>query len=128
MTDISNKGPNEYLPLTPAVLHIMLALMDGEMHGYAIMRDVRETTDGRMILGPGTLYGAIKRLLNEALIAESEERPDPLLDDSRRRYYELTEKGRRVLAGEVDRLDRLVELARRKELIDKTTSVPGKIP
>lgn len=125
---ISSKDLDQYLPLTPAVLHIMLALMDGEKHGYAIMRDVRETTDGRMNLGPGTLYGAIKRLLNGALITETDERPDPVLDDSRRRYYELTDKGKRVLAAEVDRLDRLVELARRKELVDKTTSVPGQMP
>ena len=72
MTDSEN-----YLPLTPAVFHILLALSDGEKHGYAIMRLVEETTQGRMVLGPGTLYGAVKRLLRSGLIVESDYRPDP---------------------------------------------------
>jgi DNA-binding PadR family transcriptional regulator len=110
-------NPEHHLPLTPAVFHIMLALIDGEKHGYAIMREVKKTTEGRMKLGPGTLYGAIKRLLKADLISETEERPDPALDDARRRYYELSELGRRVLASEVDRLNYLVEIARRKEVL-----------
>lgn len=109
--------PKEYLPLTPAVFHILLALSDGEKHGYAIMRAVRETTQGRMVLGPGTLYGAVKRLLRDDLIVESDYRPDPAVDDARRRYYALTDLGRRVLIAESERLADLVEFARRKDLL-----------
>ena len=114
----SENNPEQHLPLTPAVFHILLALIDGEKHGYAIMREVEKATEGRKKLGPGTLYGAIKRLLEASLIAEMDERPDPALDDSRRRYYGLTDFGRRVLAAEADRLDFLLELARRKKLLD----------
>ena len=103
----------------------MLALIDGEKHGYAIMREVEQTTEGRMKLGPGTLYGAIKRLLKAAMIVETDERPEPALDDSRRRYYELSDFGRRVLAAEVDRLDYLVEIARRKKLLATMTVGPA---
>jgi len=109
--------PENNLPLTPAVFHILLALSDGKKHGYAIMREVEQTTEGRMTLGPGTLYGAIKRLLKASLIAESDYRPDPILDDSRRRYYELTDLGWKVLAAESERLANLVEYARRKDLL-----------
>jgi DNA-binding PadR family transcriptional regulator len=112
MPDLEN-----YLPLTPAVFHILLALSDGEKHGYAIMRAVRETTQGRMVLGPGTLYGAVKRLLRDNLIVESDYRPDPSVDDARRRYYALTDLGRRVLVAESQRLADLVEFARRKDLL-----------
>jgi len=106
-----------YLPLTPAVFHILLALSDGEKHGYAIMRAVRETTQGHMVLGPGTLYGAVKRLLRDDLIVESDYRPDPAVDDARRRYYALTDLGRRVLVAESERLADLVEFARRRDLL-----------
>jgi DNA-binding PadR family transcriptional regulator len=106
--------PENHLPLTPAVFHILLALADGEKHGYAIMRQVETNTEGRMVLGPGTLYGAIKRLLQAGLIAETDVRPDPALDDARRRYYVLTDLGQAVLAAETERLARLVESARRK--------------
>lgn len=109
--------PEDFLPLTPAVFHILLALSDGEKHGYAIMRVVEEITQGRMILGPGTLYGAIKRLLKRSLITESDFRPDPVIDDSRRRYYQLTDLGRAVLTAECKRLADLVEHARRKDLL-----------
>ena len=109
--------PENNLSLTPAVFHILLALSDGKKHGYAIMREVEQTTEGRMTLGPGTLYGAIKRLLKASLIAESDYRPDPILDDSRRRYYELTDLGWKVLAAESERLANLVEYARRKDLL-----------
>ena len=86
---------DKHLPLTSAVFHILLALSDGEKHGYAIMRVVKETTGGGVVLGPGTLYGAIKRLQRANFIVESDYRPDPVIDDARRRYYELTEFGRR---------------------------------
>ena len=117
---------DKYLPLTPAVFHILLALSDGEKHGYAIMRVVEETTQGRMVLGPGTLYGAIKRLLRSGLIVESDYRPDPVIDDSRRRYYKLTDLGREVLIAESERLADLVEYARRKDLLGtKRASIGG---
>ena len=109
--------PENHLPLTPAVFHILLALSDGKKHGYAIMREVELTSEGRMTMGPGTLYGAIKRLLKANLIAESDYKPDPILDDSRRRYYELSDLGRKVLAGESERLANLVEYARRKDIL-----------
>jgi DNA-binding PadR family transcriptional regulator len=121
-------NPASHLPLTPAVFHILLALIDSEKHGYAIMRDVEQTSDGRMVLGPGTLYGAIKRLLKTGLIAETDERPDPALDDSRRRYYELTALGRRVLAAEAERLAHLVEVARRKDLLSGAIAGQGAEP
>jgi len=121
----SENNPEQHLPLTPAVFHILLALIDGEKHGYAIMREVEKATEGRKKLGPGTLYGAIKRLLESSLIAEMDERPDPALDDSRRRYYGLTDFGRRVLAAEADRLDFLLELARRKKLLDTVNEALG---
>src|SRR5437867_11393028 len=105
------------LPLTPAVFHILLALADGERHGYAIMQEVASRTEGKMRLGPGTLYGSIKRMLAEDLIEESDERPDPELDDERRRYYRLTHFGQRVVSAEVDRLAKLVRLARTKSLL-----------
>jgi DNA-binding PadR family transcriptional regulator len=107
----------EHLPLTPAVFHILMTLSDGEKHGYAIMRLVKETTEGSMVLGPGTLYGAIKRLQRDKLIVESDYRPDPVIDDARRRYFALTDLGRQVLVAESKRLAGLVEYARRKDLL-----------
>jgi len=114
--------PEYHLPLTPAVFHILLALTDAEKHGYTIMREVEDTTAGRMALGSGTLYGAIKRLNKAGLIAETDERPDPALDDSRRRYYALTDLGRRVLAAETERLDHLVKAARRKDIFSSAAA------
>jgi DNA-binding PadR family transcriptional regulator len=104
--------PHTFLPLAPATFHILLALVDGERHGYAITMKVAAATDGRMKLGPGTLYGALKRLLASKLIEESEERPDPAFDDERRRYYRLTARGRAVVQAEVQRLAALVKIAR----------------
>ena len=110
--------PGDLLPLTPAALNVLLALADGELHGYGIMLEVRERTGGRVRLGPGTLYGAIKRLKEGGVIEESGHRPDPEADDERdderRRYYRLTGFGGEVLAAEVERLDGLVRAARRK--------------
>jgi DNA-binding PadR family transcriptional regulator len=112
-----HSDPETFLPLTPAKFHILLALARGEQHGYAIMLDVEQQTEGRFTLGPGTLYGAIKRLLEEGLIQETEERPDPALDDERRRYYKLTELGLRVTSAEAQRLASLVVLARESRLL-----------
>lgn len=107
-----NREPESFLPLTPAVFHILLALADGEMHGYAIMTEVARATDGRVKMGPGTLYGTINRLLEMRLIEESDQRPDPKLDDERRRYYRLTDMGNRVVRAEAARYANIVKLAR----------------
>ena len=111
--------PDSLLPLTPAVFHVLLALAGGERHGYAIMQEVAEHTDGQIKLGPGTLYGTIKRLLEAQLIEESDERPDPHLDDDRRRYYRLTGVSEQVVRAEAQRYAAIVELARGKKLIRK---------
>jgi len=120
--DAAQTNPQGELPLTPAVFHILLALADGEKHGYAIMQEVETATDGQMTLGPGTLYGSIKRMLKAGLIAETDERPDPALDDARRRYYELSGYGRKVLAAEVERLEQAVRLAEQKHVLGGATS------
>jgi DNA-binding PadR family transcriptional regulator len=109
----------EFLPLTPAVFHILVALGNGEAHGYAIMQDVLSRTAGTVRLSPGTLYGAVGRLLEEHLIEESDERPDPTMDDTRRRYYRLTKLGGRVLAAETSRLSHMVRSARATRIIRK---------
>jgi DNA-binding PadR family transcriptional regulator len=106
-------------PLQPAAFHILLALAAGERHGYALMRDVEELSDGALRIGPGTLYGSIKRLLAAGLIAEADERPDPQLDDQRRRYYRLTADGQQVLTAEAQRLARLVAAAAHYEVIPR---------
>src|SRR5437762_11352741 len=103
------RNPEELLPLTPALFHILLSLADRERHGYDIMREVDERTEGKMRLGPGTLYGSIKRMLKDGFIEELEERPDPELDDERRRYYRLTDFGYRLAVAEAQRLERLVK-------------------
>ena len=102
------------LALTPPVFHILLALADVERHGYGIMQDVARQTGGALELGPGTLYGCIKRMLAAGLIEESEERPDPELDDERRRYYRMTALGRRAVRAETARLSAAVSAARAK--------------
>src|SRR4051794_12380730 len=109
MKDTAN--PEAFLPLPSATLHIMVALMGGEKHGYAIMGDVERLSDGAVRMGPGTLYGSIKRMLADGLIEELAERPDPALDDQRRRYYRLTGLGQQVCTAELRRLDTLVRRA-----------------
>ena len=103
--------PKQFLPLSPAVFHILLSLADGERHGYALKREISKRTDGKLNLGAGALYGAISKLLEQGLIAESDERPDPHLDDERRRYYKLTPLGRRTAQAEASRMRDLVQLA-----------------
>jgi len=103
-------------PLTPAVFHILLALADEDRHGYAIMQEVSQRAG--ITLGPGTLYGTIKRLLADGLIEESGHRPDPDLDDDRRRYYRLTPLGRRTASAEARRMADLVRVSRRKRLLE----------
>jgi DNA-binding PadR family transcriptional regulator len=124
-TDISIKmlkpktNPENLLPLTPAVFHVLLALAGEDRHGYAIMQEVAESTNGQIKMGPGTLYGTVKRLLEAQLIEESDERPDPHLDDERRRYYRLTEVGEQVVRAEARRYAEIVEIARGRKLIRK---------
>jgi DNA-binding PadR family transcriptional regulator len=113
-------SPEDFLPLTPAMFHILLALSDKERHGYHIMQEVDERTEGNVRLGPGTLYGSIKRMLADGWVEETEERPDAELDDERRRYYRLTDFGFRVASAEAQRLARLVKMARNKKLLSKT--------
>jgi DNA-binding PadR family transcriptional regulator len=104
-------------PLTPAVFHVLLSLADGEKHGYAILKDVEEYSDGEVKLSTGTLYAIIKRLLADSLIQECAKRPAAADDDQRRRYYRLTPEGRTVAVAEADRLEKLIERARSKKLI-----------
>jgi DNA-binding PadR family transcriptional regulator len=107
-------SPQEMLPLTQPVFHILLALADEERHGYGIMQDVASQTGNSLQLGPGTLYGCLKRMLAAGLVEESDERPDPALDDERRRYYRMTTLGRRVVRAEAQRLAGAVTAARAK--------------
>jgi len=108
----STPNPEERVPLTPAVFHILLSLADGERHGYSIMRDISSQTQGKLRLGPATLYRSIKHLVEDGLIEESDIRPDPALDDERRHYYRLTELGRQVVVAEVQRLEEALRTAR----------------
>ena len=115
------KTPQDLLPLTPPVFHILLALSEGERHGYAIMQEVAADTGGSLQLGPGTLYGCLKRMLSARLVEESDERPDPDLDDERRRYYRITDLGARTLRAEAERLASAVSAARAKRLFSRKT-------
>jgi DNA-binding PadR family transcriptional regulator len=108
-------SPESFLPLTQPVFHILLSLADGEKHGYAIMLEVETISNRQFKLGPATLYSSIKRMLEMGLIEESDDRPDPDLDDQRRRYYRLTSLGRKVLALESRRLGDLVALAKKRQ-------------
>ena len=108
-----------FLPLTPAMFHILLALADGEKHGYAILKEVARRTGDRVRLSAGTLYGNLSRLEGAGLIAESSRRPEIALDDERRRYYRLTEFGRGVAVAEAERMEEAVVQARAKKLFRK---------
>src|SRR5215831_7475868 len=102
---------NDLTPLSPAVFHILLSLAEGERHGYALRREIAQRTGGKLKLGPGVLYGPIHKMLAWDLIEESDERPDPHLDDERRRYYRITPYGRKVAQAEAARMRDLVQLA-----------------
>ncbi|MBZ5624215.1 MAG: PadR family transcriptional regulator [Acidobacteriia bacterium] len=114
-------NPESFLPLAPAVFHILVAVADRERHGYAIMQDVAARTGGKLKMSPGTLYGSIKRLLQEGLIEELDERPDPEHDDVRRRYYRIARFGREVAMAESARLAKLLGQARASGLAAKRT-------
>jgi DNA-binding PadR family transcriptional regulator len=111
--------PQPTLPLPVSEFQILLALADEERHGYAIMREVSLRTNGDVQIGPGTLYGSIKRMVAARLIEESDERPDPQLDDERRRYYRITALGRQTAVAEARRMERLVGIARAKRLLGR---------
>jgi DNA-binding PadR family transcriptional regulator len=117
--DANQPEPTDLLPLTPAVFHILLSLVDEERHGYGIMKEVEARTDGRVHLKPGTLYQAIKRLLDGGLIKETVERVDPDLTDERRRYYRLTAFGQTAVSAEAERLARMVDQAVAKQVIQR---------
>lgn len=110
-------NPQEQTPLTPAVLHILLALGNGERHGYGIMGEIAQFTDGKLRIGPGTLYRSIKQMMADGLIEESGERPDPALDDERRRYYRLTKLGISVTQEELRRLTNLIAVAQSRPML-----------
>jgi DNA-binding PadR family transcriptional regulator len=114
------KLPDPTSPLTPAMFHVLLALAGDDLHGYAILKDVELRTGGEVKLSTGTLYGIIKRLLNDGLIIERRERPSAAIDDERRRYYHLTAKGREIAATEAERLEKVVALARSRRLLKRT--------
>lgn len=111
------KDIQSLLPLTPTVFHMLLALADGEKHGYGIMQAVEAETRGQMQIRVGSLYGSIQRMIEAGLIEETNERPDPELDDERRRYYGLTEFGRRVLAAEAARIAQAMAVIRGKRVL-----------
>jgi len=102
-----------YAPLTPAVLYILMALAGSEKHGYAIMKQVEADSEGKVSMGPGTLYGSLKRMLESGLVAESDKRIDPDMDDQRRIYYMITSSGKQALEAELERYRRVVRLTKR---------------
>jgi DNA-binding PadR family transcriptional regulator len=108
-----------FLPLTPAMFQVLVALADGDKHGYAIIKEVRRRTGNKVQLGAGTLYAIVRRLLEDELITECDERPDPALDDERRRYYRLTPDGRAVALAEAKRLEEVLEQAKVKLFVKK---------
>jgi len=117
----TNPEADAYLPLTPSAFHVLLAVADGEKHGYAILKEVEDRTAGKVVLSAGTLYAIIKRLLNDGLLEEIDERPDE--DDERRRYYRLTDFGRQVALAEGRRMEEVLTAARTKRLIPKPRRV-----
>jgi DNA-binding PadR family transcriptional regulator len=107
------------IPLTPAVFYILLALAGGEQHGYEIMKQVKQDSSGQVKMGTGTLYGSLKRMLADGLIDEAGERPDPAMDDERRRYYRLTDLGRQAFNAELRRYAQVVSLAGQRRLLPR---------
>ena len=104
-------------PLTPAVLHILLALSAQQRHGYGIMKQVESDSQGKVKMGPGTLYGSLGRMIDAGLIRESDRKPDPKMDDERRVYYKITALGQKALAAELERYREVVAVARAKRLV-----------
>jgi len=116
-SDLSDSDPESFLPLPRDTFHILVSLADKERHGYSVMQDVAERTNGALRFSPSSLYASIKRLLEQGLIEELTERPDPRNDDERRRYYRLSRLGRRVAMAEARRLEQLLADARATGLL-----------
>src|SRR3954447_4302284 len=114
------RDPAECLPLTPAQFEVVIALADGEKHGYAVLKEVTRRTGGDVTLSAGTLYAIIRRFVADGIVAESDERPHAALDDERRRYYRLTEFGRSVAHAEARRMETALGMARAKSLIPRS--------
>lgn len=114
---VDSRVVRELLPLSPIVLHVLLSLADGDRHGYAIIKEVRRRTDGEVEIGASSLYSVLKRVLADGLVDETDERPDPALDDERRRYYRLTRLGRDVVVAELNRLESILAQGRAKRLL-----------
>ena len=112
------KGPADYLPLHNNWFHILLSLVGAEQHGYGIMQEVLERTNGTVRIWPATLYGTLQRLIADGLIEESDERPVADLDDARRRYYRLTRLGRNVLDLECERLQEMLRMMQKKRKLE----------
>ncbi len=110
-------------PLTPAVFHILLALSNGERHGYGIMKQVEADSQGKVSMGAGTLYGSLKRMFDAGLVQESDKRVDPEMNDERRIYYQITGVGAKALEAELERYKRIVTLAQERKLFPKTYGV-----
>ena len=115
---MTSSNSEQHRPISAQVFQILLAVSDKQLHGYAIIRDVKQRTGGRVTLTASTLYSAIKRMLSAGLVEESEERPVPELDDERRRYYGITKEGMRVLRREAEWLELLTSTARDKHVLE----------
>ena len=109
--------PSAHAPLTPAVLYILLALSTEERHGYGMMKQVELDADGKVKMGPGTLYGSLGRMMEAGLVRESDKKVDPELDDERRIYYRITASGQAALSAELERYREVVAVARHKRLV-----------
>jgi DNA-binding PadR family transcriptional regulator len=116
MTTSRDRKVRDLLPVSPLVFHVLLALADGDKHGYAIIKEVRRRTSGEVEIGASSLYSVLRRLLTDGLVVETDERPDPALDDERRRYYRLSRFGRDVAAAELKRLESVIQQARAKRI------------
>ena len=125
MSNEDRRQAEALLPLTQAVFHILLALADGEKHGYAIMQEVGERTDGTVRMGPGKLYGSIQRMLKDGLIVEVQERGEQAPGEERRRYYALSSFGLRVLRAEARRLEHMVHMAQSKQVLPGLNALGG---
>jgi DNA-binding PadR family transcriptional regulator len=119
------KTDEPLIPLTPAVFYILLALAGADKHGYEIMKQVKHDSQDQVKMGTGTLYGSLKRMLADGLIEEAGKRPDPALDDDRRRYYRLTERGWRAFTAELHRYAEVVSLAGQRRLLPRLSVEPN---
>jgi DNA-binding PadR family transcriptional regulator len=117
------RDPESLLPLTPGMFQVLIALADGDKHGYAIIKEVGRRTGGEITLSAGTLYTIVRRFEQEGVIAESHQRPEAALDDERRRYYKLTDFGRDLARAEARRMESALGMARAKNLIPKARPV-----